>query len=43
MTMSKPPAPVEQLKIGLAPAGGNKGKLTVDWENVSASVNFTAQ
>jgi len=43
MTMSKPASAVEQLKIALASSGGNKGKLTVEWENVSASVNFTAQ
>jgi len=43
MTMSKPPALVEQMKITLAPAGGNKGTLTVEWENTSAKVNFTAQ
>jgi hypothetical protein len=43
MTMSKPASPVEQLKIALSPAGGNKGKLQVDWENVSASVDFTAK
>jgi len=43
MTMAKPGAPVEQLKITLAAAGGNKGTLKVDFENVSASVNFTAK
>jgi hypothetical protein len=43
MTMSKTPALVEQLKISLASAGGNKGALTVEWENTSAKVNFTAQ
>ena len=43
MTMSKPSAPVEQMKITLAAAGGNKGTLKVEWENVAASVNFTAK
>ena len=43
MTMSKPAAPVERLKITLASAGGNKGTLKVEFENVAASVNFTAK
>ena len=43
MTMSKPPALVEQMKFTLATAGGNKGKLTLAWENVVASVNFTVK
>jgi len=43
MTMSKPSSLVEQMKISLTSTGANKGKLTVEWENVSASVNFTAQ
>ena len=43
MTMSKPPALVEQMKFTLAAAGGNKGKLTLAWENVVASVNFTVK
>jgi hypothetical protein len=43
MTMAKPAAPVEQLKITLSQAGGNKGKLMLEFENVSASVNFTAK
>src|ERR1041384_3184626 len=37
LTMSKPGSPVEQLKITLSPAGGNKGKLQIEWENVIAS------
>src|ERR1035441_6835822 len=40
MTIGKPPAMVEQLKYTLSGAGGNKGKLQLDWENVAASVNF---
>jgi hypothetical protein len=43
MTMSKPAAPVEVLSIKLDSTGANKGKLTVEWENVAASVNFTAK
>jgi hypothetical protein len=43
MTVAKTPSPVEKLKIELASAGGNRGKLTVDWENVSASVPFTVK
>ena len=43
MTMSKPAAMVEQLKFTLAKTGGNKGKLSLAWENVDASVNFTVK
>jgi len=34
MTMSKPPAPIETYKVTLSSAGGNKGKLQLEWENV---------
>ena len=43
MTIGKPPAMVEQLKYTLTGAGGNKGKLQLDWENVAASVTFTVK
>jgi len=43
MTMSRPGAMVEQLKYTLSSSGGNKGKLELAWENVSASVNFTVK
>jgi hypothetical protein len=43
MKMSKPPAPVELYKMTLASAGGNKGTLTLEWENVVAAVDFTAK
>jgi hypothetical protein len=43
MTIGKPAAMVEQLKYTLSGAGGNKGKLQLDWENVAASVNFTVK
>jgi len=38
MTMGKPPAMVENLKYTLTDLGGNKGRLTLEWENVTASV-----
>jgi hypothetical protein len=43
MTMGKPASPVEKLKITLSEAGGNKGKLLVEFENVTASVPFTVK
>ncbi len=43
MTMSKPPAMVENLKYTLSDEGGNQGKLTLEWENHSASVLFTVK
>jgi hypothetical protein len=42
MTMSKPPALVENLTYILKEQGGNKGKLTLEWENHSASVLIAA-
>ena len=43
MTMSKPPAMVEQLKYTLSNAGGKKGKLQLAWEDHIASVTFTVK
>jgi len=43
LTMSKPPALVEQYKITLSSAGGNKGKLEFAWENMVASAPFTVK
>jgi len=43
MTMGKPGAPVETLKITLSETGGNKGKLLVEFENVTASAPFTVK
>jgi len=43
MTMSKPPALVETLKYTITDLGGNKGRLDLSWENVTASVNFTVK
>jgi hypothetical protein len=34
---------VEQLKYTLSNGAGNKGKLQLAWENVEASVGFTAK
>jgi hypothetical protein len=41
MKMSKPGSSTEVLKYDIASAGGNKGKLTLSWENHIASVDFT--
>jgi hypothetical protein len=38
MKTSKPPAMVENLKYTLTDLGGGTGKLTLEWENYSASV-----
>ena len=43
MAMSKPPAPIEVYKMTLSSAGGNSGKLQLEWENHIASVSFTAK
>jgi DUF2911 family protein len=43
MTMTKPSAPIETFKITLSAAGGNKGKLQMEWEDVIASVPFTVK
>ena len=43
MTMSKPPAMVENLKYTLSDEGGSQGKLVLEWENHSASVLFTVK
>jgi len=42
MTMAKPAAPVETLKYTIT-ASGNTGKITLEWENHSASVNIAAK
>lgn len=41
--MSKPPAPVEQLKYEISDDGGNKGTLRLEWENHIASVAITVK
>ncbi len=43
MKMSKPPALVETYKMTLSSQGGNKGQLELAWENVVATVDFTAK
>jgi hypothetical protein len=43
LTMGKPSSPVETLKIALSSAGGSKGKLLIEWENVTASAPFTVK
>ena len=43
MKVTKPAAPVETYKMTLSSAGGNAGKLELTWENVVASVDFTAK
>ncbi|MBZ5622637.1 MAG: DUF2911 domain-containing protein [Acidobacteriia bacterium] len=43
LTMSKPPAPVEQFKMTLSAAGANKGKLELAWENIVATASFTVK
>jgi hypothetical protein len=40
--MSKPAGLVETYKMTLA-GSGTKGTLTLEWENVSASVNIAAK
>jgi len=42
MTVTKPPALIEDLKYTLK-VDGNKGTLTLAWENVAASVPFTVK
>jgi Protein of unknown function (DUF2911) len=43
MTMSKPPAMVEQLKYNLTNTGGNKVKMQLTWEDLAGSVNVTVK
>jgi hypothetical protein len=38
MKMSKPPAMVENLKYTITDDGGGRGTLTLEWEDMSASV-----
>lgn len=42
MTMAKPAALVETLKYTIS-ASGTTGKITLEWENYSASVNIAAK
>jgi hypothetical protein len=43
MTMSKPPAMVEQMKFTLSNAGGNKVRLQLAWEDHVASVTIAVK
>lgn len=43
MDMSKPAAPIDKFKITLSAAGGNRGKLQMEWENTIALVPFTVK
>jgi hypothetical protein len=43
MDMSKPPSPIETYKMTLTSAGGNAGKLQLEWADVVASVPFTVK
>lgn len=43
MIMGKPRSSVETLKITISDAGAAKGKLLVEFENVTASVPFTVK
>jgi hypothetical protein len=43
MTMSKPPATVEQLKYTLADKGSGAGELRLEWENHVATVPLHAK
>ncbi len=43
MTTKAAPSPIETFKIALSQAGGNKGTLQMEWENVIASVDFTVK
>lgn len=43
MKMGKTPALVEKYKMTLSSLGGNKGRLLLEWENTSASVDFTVK
>ncbi len=43
MTMSKPHGPIENLKYTITDLGGNRGTITLGWENHIASVPFTVK
>ena len=43
MDMSKPPAPIETMKITLTATGANSGKLEIAWNDKVASVPFTVK
>ncbi len=43
MTLRRNPSLVEELKIDLAPAGGNKVKMQIEWEHAMATIGVTVK
>ena len=43
MTVRRNPVLVEELRIELSPAGGNKLKLQIDWEHATATLPITVK
>jgi hypothetical protein len=43
LTVARPSAPVDSLRIALVRTGDAQGKLEIAWENVTASVPFTVK
>jgi hypothetical protein len=43
MTMTKPPALIEQLKYVISSDGPKSGKIEIEWEHYIASVKLTAK
>jgi Protein of unknown function (DUF2911) len=43
MMTTRPPKPIETLKIALSSSGGNQGKLEIAWENYDAGVPFSVR
>jgi hypothetical protein len=43
LTTEKTPALVENLKYTIKDLGGNRGELTLTWENLSGTVHFTVR
>jgi hypothetical protein len=43
MNVTHPSAPIETFKISLANSGGNQGTLTIEWQDMVASIPFTVQ
>ena len=43
MNVSHPSSPVETFKITLAEGGGNQGTLTMEWQDMVATIPFTVE
>jgi len=43
MNVSHPSSPIETFKITLANSGGNQGTLTMEWQDMVATIPFTVQ